>query len=469
MLYCKGNNRFSAPMKIQEEIFQKEGIAMPIQSQTAQTRVSHPVFPFHYAWVICACGALIMYCNLGLTFAGFASYQPFLLTVVGLSNTQVSSIGMLRSLFGAVSMLFVTRLIGRIGIRRIFLLSSVLTVTTFLICAFSDSYTGFFIGSIMMGLAYGLGGTIAVSLLVSRWFHTHQGMALGICMAATGFSAFSASPLITRMVLAHSLRTTFLMEAGFIFLAGLLVFIFVRDDPADLGLAPLGDIAVKKGNSAAAATADSTADENPSKGKTATKKDRISHLETEPPAYLYVLACISIFFLGCAAHNLSSHYSVLYQEKGYSYSDISLLVSVFGISLAAGKCIYGITCDHLGVFRSNCIVFTIQIIGIVMCIFAPGDRLPFACLSLMLMGFGIAVGSVAISTFCVSVSTAQNYPAILSRFQLMNMIGGLAFGLVPGIIADVYGSYIPAYYAMLAMAVFAAFSVQAIYLKLRRI
>ena len=397
----------------------------------------------HYAWIICVVCTMVLFCNLGLTATGFAPYQPFLISTAGLTNTQVSSIGTLRSLFGAICMLVITKAIKRFGIRRLVPVSMFITTMAFVVYGYADSYTGYCIAAILTGCAYGIGGNICVSVLISRWFHTHQGLALGVCMASTGFSAFVASPIITKLIMNYSLSTAFHVEAAFIFVIGLIVTFLIRETPKDMHLLPLGE-----GGSV---------------------KQKINpYASKNPPHHLFIMACISIFIIGATCNNLAYHYSVLYQSNGFSPLQIATLVSIFGLSLAAGKCIYGELCDRLGVFYSTIIVYAIQLSGIILCCLAPLGSMTLACASVLLMGLGSCVGSVTISTYAIAISTEEAYPGVLSRFQLLSMLGTLIFGVMPGMIADATGSYIPAFIILFVLTLYAAVSLQVIYKKIQK-
>ena len=263
-------------------------------------------------------------------------------------------------------------------------------------------------------------------------------------MASTGFSAFVVSPIVTQLVTTCSLRTAFHVEAVFIFIISLIVIRLVRETPEEMHLRPLGD-----------------------GQQQAVRRQATFYADKNPPKSLFVMACISIFMIGTTSNNLAYHYSVLYQSNGFLPEQIAALVSIFGLSLAAGKCIYGVLCDKLGLFKSNTMMFVLQLSGVALCCLAPLGSMMLACASVLLMGLGSCVGSVMISTYAIAISTEEAYPAVLSRFQLLSMIGTLTFGVVPGMIADATGSYIPAFTILFCFVLYTAVSLQIIYLRFR--
>lgn len=180
----------------------------------------------------------------------------------------------------------------------------------FISFGFANGFTGYCVSAAIAGTAYGFGGMIPASILISRWFNEHRGLALGIVMASTGISTFVASPVITFMVEHLTLKSAFLIEAAFVFLAGIIVWVVLRSEPACLHTVPLG----------------------------ADNKDApqvyARHTASRP---LILAMAFGWLLLGAAANNLHSHLSVLYQSVGFNSSQISTVISLFGISLAVGK------------------------------------------------------------------------------------------------------------------------------------
>ena len=282
---------------------------------------------------------------------------------------------------------------------------------------------------------------IPVSILISRWFNEHQGLAIGICMAATGVSAFVASPIITWMVEHLSLRMSFVIEAAFVAAMAAVVWTLLRSMPSCLDMEPLG------------------ADEG---GKTTKYADHTA------PKGLYMAMVIGFLILGAAANNLHSNLSVLYQSVGFDSSKISGVISMFGISLAVGKCACGQLSDKIGVFKACMLLFIMSVIGCGMFCLARNGSMTMATVAVLLVGAGMSVASVATSTYAVDIATEEDYPGVVSRFQTMQTVGGLAFAIMPGVLADRTGDYILAYVIMFAFVLISAIVIQGAYLMIRR-
>lgn len=395
----------------------------------------------HYAWFICIGATLLMFCTSGLGSTAFAAYLPYLVSIKELANVQISLIVFIRSLFGVIGMFFVNALLYRFEIRRVVTAGVFICALAFVVFSLADGFAGYCAAAAVAGMAYGIGGMVPASILISRWFNEHRGLALGIVMASTGVSTFVAAPVITLLVEHVSLQSAFLIEAAFIAVCGAAIWLLVRSEPECLHTQPLGTDKVSSSETYANNTAD------------------------RPLIFIMTFGWL---ILGAAVNNLHSHLSVLYQSVGFTSGQISTVISLFGISLAVGKCCCGQLTDRIGVFWACMILYVSSAAGVAICCMARNTGFTVACFGVILVGFGVAVGSVATSTYAVEAATAEDYPKIVSRFQTMQTLGGLAFATAPGYLADLTGDYIFSYVLMLILVVISAAILQGGYLVIRR-
>lgn len=389
-----------------------------------------------YAWIVCMSCALLLFCTAGLAQTGFSVYQPYLISVGGLTNTQASVVVLFRNLFGLVGMLTVAPLIRRFEVRQVVTGGLLVCSFSFFIYGFARSFWEYCVAAALAGCALGVGGMIPVSVLISRWFNEHRGLALGICMAATGLSMIVAAPVITFLVWQVSLDFSFFAEGVFVFLVAVVVGTALCICPDHLHEQPTEE----------------------------------NHIETakryapcEAPAHLSFFMMLGILVLGMAAHNLYSYISVLYQSSGFGNVEISWLLSVFGIALAVGKCVYGLIADKIGTYWSSWILYILAILGIGVCCLAGNGSFKVAVVGVILMGFGLAVNTVSISIYAAEVATEASYPATVSKYQVLSTLGALLFGVAPGAIADTTGNYVSAYVLMLFLTILGSVILQCAY------
>lgn len=398
-----------------------------------------------YGWVICIASALLLFCTGGLATTGFSTYQPYLISLRGFTNTQSSTLLMIRSLFSLIGMLLSSRLIGEFEIRRVVSVSMLVCAASFLLYGVTDSYTGNCVGAALAGISLGVGGMIPASILISRWFLTHRGLALGLCMSATGLSALVASPVITFLVNRYSLRFSLLVEAAFVLAAGFCIYLMIRSNPRCLHTQPIGAHSEGAGS-----------DE---RGKVFA-----AHSTGHPLMYLMM---IGIVIFGMAGNNLSTHISVLYSTAGMSSSAVAELISIMGVALAVGKCSFGLIADKIGTKDACWIFYALLVGGAFLCTLAGNGSFLVAMIATCLVSVGLAVVTVSISMYASRVATEKEYSGVVTKFQILSTLGTLLFGSVPGIIADHTGSYVPAFRIMCLLAAAGALILQYAYKKIR--
>lgn len=389
-----------------------------------------------YGWMICAACALLLFCTGGLATTGFSAYQPYLITIGGMTNTQASTVVLFRNLFGLIGMLAVTPLIRRFEVRRLVTFGSFVCGLSFLVFGAAESFPVYCLASSLAGCALGLGGMIPVSVLISRWFNEHRGLALGICMAATGLSVIVASPVITILVQKISLRFSFFAEGIFVFLVTLIVWAVLRSRPDCLDTEPIGASHVQAAQNYAPAN---------------------------PSFYLGFLMMTGILIFGMPGNNLYSNISVLYQSTGFDAMDRSWLLSMFGVALTVGKCFYGQIADKMGTYRSSWILYIMAAAGTALCCLARNGSIQTAAAGVILMGFGLAVTTVSISMYAAGTSTEEAYPGTVTRYQVLSTLGALLFGVVPGYTADLTGDYVFSFVFMLILTIVGALILQLTY------
>lgn len=371
-----------------------------------------------YRWVICAGCTLMFFCTAGLGMTGFTVYQPYLISDGGLTNAQASLLTSIRSMFTFLTMFAVARILNKTDIRLGGSLSVLSIAGALLLYGAADSFPVYAAAAAVAGIGYGVGGMLAVSVMMHRWFEEHEGLAVGICSAGSGFSAVLGTPVIVWMIETFSLKQAFFMEAGFVAVLAVIVFLMLRNRP--------------KGEERPPQFVSKAAKEHP---------DENRYLIGTREKY-FVLAGILLMGFSYAA---TSHISVLYRNAGYPAGQVSLIVSAMGAALFVGKCVYGEAADRLGSFRSGNIFFGMLVSGSAICCLAGIHNMALALAATLLVSCGSVLLSVGITIIANSVARQKYYALVVRRFQIIYMLGSMAYGVVPGIIADHTGTYIPAY------------------------
>lgn len=386
---------------------------------------------FHYSWIICIISVIILFSTGGLINTAFSVYFPYMRNFSGITNTQCSTIQMVRNITALVSLNFIDRILNRINVKVGIIIGVFLVAVAFLYYSISNSFWGYCFAAAIGGIGYTFSGMIPISLLINRWFHTHRGFAMGLCTAGTGIATIIMPPVIALLVESLSLSAAFALEAGFVFCIAFFVCLTLKNTPEEKGLSPL-------------------------KNNEAKKETKVSDHEScaQPSSMLYIYAAVLLLAFG--VYGSMGNLSLLLTTQGFSSITVAFLVSLTGVAMTLGKCLFGLSADRVGSFKTASVFFFCLVTGIGMyTLFGTIQSFPFVVIGIFLYGTGNALATVALPIFSRDLAGKYNYTKTAKQIQMAYQLGSIAVGPFPGLIADGTGSYIPAY---ALLTIFLAFS-----------
>ena len=375
----------------------------------------------HYAWAVCLGCGLSLFAIIGLGINIFSVYQPYIITQNNFTNAQGSLITTIRSLFVVAAMLSVNQLCAKFGLRQVMTCGMGLMVLSCVCFGFAESFLAYCVAAALTGLAYGYGGMVPLSLVIGHWFRDRRSFALGLSSAGSGVSTIFAPAIITQIIENMGMRTAFLIEAAFILALTAVVWLLVRSAPADMGLEPyhLGGA------------------EAPVPPPQPTPAGMTKALSA---ALLF-----AAFLTGAPGGPGFSHLTVLYTSSGYDSMTVAALISYLGIVICVGKILCGQIYDAVGGIRGNLYTFGVFFLAFILCCTAPLGGLVLPYLAITLFGLGIPISNVSFAAWAGDLYGDEGYESAVRSFTVAFALGMLLFGPVPGILADHFGSYVPAY------------------------
>lgn len=195
---------------------------------------------FFYGWVMVAITTLILIGASGVRSAPGVMILP-MQGETGWSLSLLSlavSAGLL--LFGLTAP-FSGALMDRFGPRKMVIAGLLLLVVSLVASArMTEQWQLFLYWGVLSGIGTGLIGTVLNATVANRWFVQYRGLVLGIFGGAASAGQLIFLPLLMQLVLSIGWRTTILLLAGLMAALLIPVFLLMRDDPADMGLRPLG-------------------------------------------------------------------------------------------------------------------------------------------------------------------------------------------------------------------------------------
>lgn len=194
----------------------------------------------HYAWVAAAITFLAMLVTSAALGLPGALLQP-LSSEFGWSTTELSSVFATRfALYGLLGP-FAALVLLRYGVSRTVALALAIIAVALLLGLFMHSLAqAFALWGLLLGLGTGLTAMVLGATVANRWFVHRRGLVLGLLAGSGATGQLIFLPLATWLIEQHGWRWAVLPVVSAAVGVGLLVLLFLRDHPADLGLQAYG-------------------------------------------------------------------------------------------------------------------------------------------------------------------------------------------------------------------------------------
>ncbi len=458
----------------------------------------------HYERIIVACAFLLLFVNVGFNSTSFAIYQSHIVDLPGVGDVGGSVVVTVRTLVAFICMFFTGIFYRRVNPRIGFFIATLFTAIAFVLFGCAQSFAGLCVAAFCGGIAYGFGGMVASTYLIGNWFRGKVGSVSGIATMGSGVASIVIPLIAGWLIDSFSLSTAFYAEAGFALVLALLLLVFVRVKPQDIGLEPI----THKAKDAAIRAADTPCDEEsgvvegrkpetegPSRTQDAAslaandpsnalhKKHPHFHfhhvhhshhagpfaqpkvnLSSMPlPRGAYFVMIFALVLLGGVSVAGFNYFGILLTTQGIDLGVAAALISLSGVFLTLSKFLVGVVCDKFGTLAGSFIFFILLVVAMVLCALVGAGGVPEAAAAAIVLGIGMPLGTTGIALWSLELSTPEQMLKTIRHFQLAYAFGGFIFNLMPGVLCAITGTYTSSYVVMLVMTVICAIIVVTVY------
>jgi MFS family permease len=159
-----------------------------------------------------------------------------LVTQFGWSRTRASSLAMMVALTSAAFGPLVGWLLDTIDAGKIVSAGVAMTAAALLLAGRANSYGTIAAAHIIMGLGMALGAIIPAAVVVSNWFDSGRGIALGIAMAGMSLGGSVLASVVSYLIADHGWRWSYsVLAAPLLVLVLPMVLLTIRTHPGKAG------------------------------------------------------------------------------------------------------------------------------------------------------------------------------------------------------------------------------------------
>lgn len=214
------------------------------QTEAAAGDKAAPSRRLHYGWVVVA----VTFATL-LVSAGVRSMPSLLMLPFeqeyGWSRSGISSVISIGILLYGLTGPFAAALLLRYGIRRMTALSLAVLAASLAATPFMTALWQYeLLWGVVSGLATGMMANVLGVTVAGRWFAQRRGLVVGILTASAATGQLLFLPLLARIAEQAGWRYAVYAAIGAALVALMVVVLWMRDHPYDVGAAPYGETSV---------------------------------------------------------------------------------------------------------------------------------------------------------------------------------------------------------------------------------
>ena len=197
----------------------------------------------HYAWIVAGVTFVVMLITSGVRATPGLFMVP-LESEFGWSRAVISaSIAVNIALFGLIGP-FAASVMDRWGLRRVVLGALALMAAAVAISTrMSTEWQFFLLWGVVVGTGTGVTAMVLGAVVATRWFDQRRGLVMGLLSAANATGQLVFLPMLAKVVESSSWRSAALIVAAAAAIVFAIVWVLMRDRPADVGLRPYGQSA----------------------------------------------------------------------------------------------------------------------------------------------------------------------------------------------------------------------------------
>lgn len=383
----------------------------------------------YYPWFMVAVAGLCLLFSNGMSITGLPVYDESLLQEFGWDRGQLKFRDMVTFMVAGISAPFFGALIDRYGVRIFMLIGWVVLAVAYFFYGEIQSLTGLYSIHALLGLVLVLCGLNVAVILVSSWFNTRRGTAIGLTLVGTSLGGVVMPQYGTYAIEQFGWRSAMQIEVVIPVFMFLVVLFFLKNRPEDVGQEPLG-------------------------GKPAALNGEVGGIDFSTALksrsfWALTLVAMSTFY---TVLGVQAHLFLYMRDLEFTPQVATNAISLFFTCALVGKFLFGFLADYLDrnlVFYSNLLVMAFG--GV--CLALMKVELLWVAVITFGLGWGGTYTMIQLSAInCFGLKSAGK---ILGTITILDALGGGLGIWLTGVLYERGGSYELAFQVFAGLIIFA--------------
>ena len=388
--------------------------------------------PFYGFYIVAAC-FFALFLLWGMVINTFPIFLKPIAEDMGWGRGALALTLLMGSLGAAVAGPIAGRMIDRVGARPVMLAGTIAIGLALLASSRIAALWQLYISFAVIGCGLMCATIIPCSLLISNWFISRRGMAMGVAFAGTSVGGMTMSPIANWIILNHGWRVAFAFGGlTILVMATPVVLLVIRTRPSELGLEPYRDPEAKA----------SGADTDWGVGV----KQALS-------LWIFWQIAVIMLLVALVTGGLGNHCVAYLTDLGHSPTRAAFAWSVVMGAMAVGKLSMGPLADRWGAkntMAGACVLFSLSI-GIL--VFAQPYWVALAFAGIY--GFALGAPLVINPLLTTEYLGMRNFGTIYGILNALTTVGMAAGPVAAGIFFDSQETYLPVFYVFIVLMLLA--------------
>lgn len=389
-----------------------------------------------YGWYIVLACTLIIGASVGLFHNSFVVFVVPVSGSLGFTRGAFTFYTTVQAIAVTLATPFYSYFFRKLGQRNVMMAAAIICCSVQFAFSFSSHLWQFYTLAVVHGFFVVGIEIMSVGTLINNWFVEKKGIATGIAYTGSGIIAGVMVPLLTEVIERFGWQMGYrtIGLCALVLLLPTIIFI-VRDRPQDIGLLPLG---VQEDGCSELQDSTTVLNEGIL---------RAESLKT-PVFWLFALAtlCTAVITMGIALHS-----AAYLTDIGYTAGYASVVVSIFMFVTVAGKLIFGVVFDKLGLGVGAFLTGLVCLLSSVLLLFSNTGGVPFAFA--LMFGFAYATQTVSLTLLTSYLFGNRDFGNIYGLVMMILMFGAAIGSPLPAFIFDMAGSYEPAWILFVVLSI----------------
>ena len=394
---------------------------------------------FDYKWIVIGMCALVVFVALGFCSGPQGLFLEPILAHTGLKQSAYSINLSLRYASTAIVNIFFGSLIVKLGVKKLFACGFISLTLSMVLYAVSEQLWSFYLAGIFLGIGFAWTTTTMVGYIVGKWVSEKRGTYMGFILATNGLGGAIATNILTPIInqSAVSYKNAYFIVAIICAVVGILAVCFIKDKKTT---EIVGNGKQAKGDNWVGI-----------KYKGAHKKP------------YFIFALISIFLTGFVLQSITGVFYSHMEIKNIPVNIRTLIQTLSMIFLTATKFLTGIIYDKKGLRFAVVFSYTSALIAMIACALVENSLIGIIICFVYIITADIALPleTIMLPIFAGDLFGRRDYSKFLGICVSVNTIGYALGAPIMGLCRDIFGTYVPMFYAgaviMLIVAVMMQF------------